>query len=46
MARRESKSGGARKYGRNIAKCADYQARGTRESNKARRIARDALRAS
>lgn len=30
-------SGGTRKYGRNLAKCARYRAEGRRERNKARK---------
>jgi len=32
-----SKSGGAKKYGRNLEKCARYRAAGRREINKARK---------
>lgn len=42
--KREGKKG--RKIGRNKIKCANYEARGTRERNKRRRIAKDARRAS
>ncbi len=38
------KSGGAKKIGRNLKKCAQYRAEGRREKNKARRIAKEARR--
>jgi hypothetical protein len=38
----QRKSGGAKKYGRNRVKCQRYRAAGTREKNKARRIAKAA----
>ena len=40
--RSKKKSGGAKKIGRSLKKCAKYRAEGTREKNKARRIARQA----
>lgn len=41
---RKKKSGGAKKIGRNLKKCAKYRAEGRREKNKARRIAKEARR--
>ncbi len=40
MAKKQSKSGGNRKFGRNRVKCERYRREGRRESNKARRAAR------
>ena len=37
-------SGGQRKHGRDKVKCARYRASGTREKNKARRIAKEEKR--
>jgi len=42
--RSKKKSGGAKKIGRSLKKCAKYRAEGTREKNKARRIAKEARR--
>ena len=33
---------GTRKYGRNLVKCGKYKAKGIREKNKAKKIAKDA----
>lgn len=44
MAGKKSPSAKGHKIGRNKAKCEKYRARGTRERNKARRIAKDAKR--
>lgn len=44
MAGKKDRSAKGRKIGRNKIKCERYQARGTREKNKARRIAKDAKR--
>ena len=38
------KSGGAKKIGRSLKKCAKYRAEGTREKNKARRLAKEERR--
>ena len=40
MAKKQSKSGGSRKFGRNCVKCERYRREGRRETNKARRVAR------
>ena len=42
MAKKQSqkKSGGMRKYGRNLERCAKYKAMHTREKNKIRRVLR------
>ena len=37
MATKNNKGGGAKKYGRNRAKCQRYRTRGIREKNKTRR---------
>jgi hypothetical protein len=42
--RKRKKSGGSKKHGRNLVKCAKYRAEGRREKNKARRIAKEARR--
>jgi hypothetical protein len=39
---KKQKGGGAKKIGRSKVKCASYKLRGTREKNKARKIAKDA----
>lgn len=39
---KRQKGGGAKKIGRSKVKCARYKAMGTREKNKARKIAKDA----
>lgn len=44
MAGKKDRSAKGRKIGRNKAKCEQYRARGIRERNKARRIAKDAKR--
>jgi len=38
MAKKEKKSGGSKKYGRNEAKCKAYRASKNREKNKIKRI--------
>lgn len=38
MAKVMKGSGGSRKYGRNLTKCAQYRAEGRREKNKRRRM--------
>ena len=40
----KKKSGGAKKIGRSLKKCAVYRAEGKKEKNKARRIAKEARR--
>jgi len=40
----KKKSGGAKKIGRNLKKCAIYRSEGRREKNKARKIAKEARR--
>ena len=39
------KSGGAKKYGRNLAQCKRYRDLGTREKNKARKAKKEAKKA-
>lgn len=38
--KQESRKGGARKKGRNIAKCANYKSLGKRERNKRRKVSK------
>ncbi len=40
------KSGGAKKYGRNVAKCKVYRESGTRERNKARKAHKERVKAA
>lgn len=42
MGTQKRKSGGAKKIGRNEAKCKAYKAAGTREKNKARKARKEA----
>lgn len=41
----QRKKGGAKKYGRNLEKCARYRAAGRREINKARKARKEAKKA-
>jgi hypothetical protein len=36
--KKQSRKGGAKKYGRSLEKCARYRAEGRREKNKARKL--------
>lgn len=42
MAQKQSRKGGAKKYGRSLAKCKAYRDRGQREINKARKARKEA----
>ena len=46
MAASKKKSGGAKKIGRSIAKCAAYKALGTRKKNKARKAHKERVKAA
>jgi len=45
MAQKQSRKGGAKKYGRNLAKCKAYRDRGQREINKTRKARKEAKKA-
>lgn len=46
MGTQKKKSGGAKKIGRNVAKCKVYRDRGTREMNKARKAKKEVTKAA
>lgn len=46
MGTQKKKSGGAKKIGRNVAKCKVYRDRGIREMNKARKAKKEVTKAA
>lgn len=46
MATKQKRKGGAKKIGRNVAKCKVYRDLGVREKNKARKARKEAVKAA